>query len=261
MSARDLEGFARVGGRPRVLGHRGVRAAPERVGPDHDRVPPENTIAAFEQALREGAEGIELDVRVCATGELVVLHDPTLAHVTGGVDTRTASDLALAELARVPLAGGARVPTLVEVLDFARAAGLPVNVELKRDAPRRAPIVKEAARLLRAWDPAHPILVSAFDPAMLAGFAWQAPRVARAMLVHHETWRRVALASSRLLAVDAVHLERSLATPDHVARLHALGKAVNVWTVNDPDEARRLAEAGVDAIITDVPAVLRAALG
>ena len=248
-------GFARVSGRPRIIGHRGVRAAPERVGAAA-AVPPENTLPAFEQALREGAEGIELDVRVCATGELIVLHDATLSHVTAGADTRAVIDLAWPELARVPLAEGARVPLLAEVLAFARTRALPVNIELKRDVPSRTAVVTAAARLVRAWDPAHPLLVSSFDPAMLAAFAVLAPRVPRAALVHHEQWRRTALLASRPLRVAAVHLEHTLATPDHVARLHALGRSVNVWTVNDVDEARRLATAGVDAIITDVPALL-----
>jgi glycerophosphoryl diester phosphodiesterase len=252
---RVLPGFSRASGRPRILGHRGVRAADERL----DTVPPENTIAAFDQALREGAEGVELDVRTCATGELVVLHDETLEHVTAGADTRAAVDLTARELAAVPLAHGASIPLLTEVLAFARARRLPVNVELKRDVPSRTAVVVAAARLLRTWDPAHPILVSSFDPVMLAGFAVLAPRVPRAMLVHPKQWRRTALLAAQLRSVDAVHLEHTLATPARVARLHAAGKLVNVWTVNDVDEARRLATAGVDGIITDVPALLRAA--
>lgn len=256
---RATPGFSRVDGRPRVLGHRGVRAADERL----DTAAPENTLGAFEQAVREGAEGIELDVRVCATGELVVLHDPTLEHVTAGADTRAAHDLPARELAAVPLAHGASasgsIPLLTEVLAFARARRLPVNVELKRDVPSRAAVVLAAARALRTWDPTHPILVSSFDPVMLAGFAVLAPRVPRAILVHPKQWRRTALLAAHPLRVDAVHLEHTLATPARVARLHAAGKLVNVWTVNDVDEARRLATAGVDGLITDVPALLRAA--
>jgi glycerophosphoryl diester phosphodiesterase len=254
-------GFARVHGRPRILGHRGVRAAEARAS----TVPPENTIAAFEQALREGAEGIELDVRVCATGELVVLHDPTLTEITAGADSRAAHELPWSTLARVPLASAdsasARIPLLVDVLAFARAHALPVNIELKRDAPSRTAIVTAAARLLGAWDPAHAILVSSFDPIMLAGLALLAPRVPRAILVHPEQWRRTALAAAIPLRVAAVHLEHTLATPGRVARFHAAGMLVNAWTVNDADEARRLATAGVDGLITDVPAVLHAALG
>ncbi len=252
---RATPGFSRVDGRPRILGHRGVRAAEGRLDP----AAPENTLAAFEQAQREGAEGIELDVRVCATGELVVLHDPTLEHLTAGADTRAAIDLTARDLAAVPLAHGARVPLLTDVLAFARARRLPVNVELKRDVPGRTAIVKAAARLLGSWDPAHPILVSSFDPVMLAGFAWLAPHVRRAMLVHPEQWRRIALLAAHPLRADAVHLQHTLATPERVARLHAAGKLVSCWTVNDVDEARRLATAGVDSLITDVPAVLRAA--
>src|SRR6185436_14185576 len=102
--------------RPLILGHRGVRGTL-----------PENTLAAFEAAAGEGADGIELDVRVCGTGELVVVHDPTLERVTGGRDRRAIAEIAHHELARVDVGAGQRVPTLTEVLAMARTRRLRVN--------------------------------------------------------------------------------------------------------------------------------------
>jgi glycerophosphoryl diester phosphodiesterase len=220
----------------------------------------ENTLAAFAAAAAEGAEAVELDVRTCASGELVVLHDPTLEGVTEGADHRAAADLTLAELARVPLPDGSRVPSLAEVLAFARERRLPVNVELKRDVPSRPAVVRAAARLLDRWDPAHSLLVSCFDPVMLAGFAALVPRVPRAVLVHRTRWHLIHAGTALPLGAAAVHLNRTLTRPDLVRELRARGLAVNVWTVNDPAEAGDLAALGVDALITDAPGEVRAAL-
>lgn len=241
------------GSRPLVIGHRGVRR-PGLV---------ENTLPAFAAAVSEGADAIELDVLTCASGELVVLHDPTLERLTEGADTRAVADLTLDEIARVELVhegGRARVSTLAEVLAFARERRLPVNVELKRDAPNRAEIVRAAARLLGGWDPAHAVLVSCFDPFMLAALAALAPRVPRALLVHRTRWHMIHAVTAFPLGAGAVHLARTLTRPELVRWLRARGFAVNVWTVNDAAEARDLAALGVDGIITDAPGEVRAAL-
>jgi len=247
----SLRGFARVdGGRPRVIGHRGVR---------RDGIV-ENTLAAFAVAADEGAEALELDVRTCASGELVVAHDPTLARITDDADERAVADLSLLDLSRVTLPGGARIPALAEALAFARERRLPVNVEMKRDAPSRTAVVRAVARLLSRWDPAHPVLVSSFDPAMLSGLALLAPGIPRAVLVHRTPWHGLHAATSIPIGAAAVHLDRVLTRPDLVRSLLARGLVVNVWTVNDPAEARDLAALGVDGIITDAPGEMRAAL-
>jgi len=83
------------GARPFVLGHRGARHAA-----------PENTLAAFELARTEGADGIELDVRLDGSGRVIVLHDPTLVRVTRGADTRHAEDIPSRELSRLDVGKG-----------------------------------------------------------------------------------------------------------------------------------------------------------
>jgi glycerophosphoryl diester phosphodiesterase len=248
-----VHGFVHAG-RPVVVGHRGVRR-PGLV---------ENTMPAFEAAVAEGAEAIELDVRLCRSGEPVVLHDPTLERMTEGEDRRAAADVTLSELGRVELrseGARARVPTLADVLAFARARRVGVNVELKHDVPSRPALVRAAARLLHGWDPAHPILISSFDPAVVAGIAALAPRVPRAILVHRTRWHMLHAGLALPLAAAAVHLERTLTRPDLVRALRARGLLVNVWTVNDPEEARDLAALGIDGLISDTPGEIRAALG
>jgi glycerophosphoryl diester phosphodiesterase len=239
------------GARPLVFGHRGVRRA---------EGPAENTLAAFAAAAREGADGVELDARLAASGELVVFHDATLARMTGGADTRALADLSFAELRRVELPGGERVPLVADALALAREAGIAVNVEIKHDAPDRAALVRAAARLLHVWDPAHAVLVSSFDPAMLAGIRLTLPRVPVAQLVHKNRYSSVATRAAAF-AADAVHIERVIASRPLIDAIRRRGRIVDVWTVNSPVEARDLAALGVDGLITDVPGDVLAALG
>ncbi|MGK3992523.1 glycerophosphodiester phosphodiesterase [Sorangium sp. So ce1024] len=250
--ARDpwAASMAWAGRGPLVLGHRGVRG---------EGAPPENTLAAFEEAAAQGADGLELDVRVCGSGELVALHDPDLERVTRGADARHAAALRWDELRQVDL-GGDRVPLLSEVLAFARGRRLAVNVEMKRDVPDRAAVVRATARLLRAWDPRHAVLVSSFDPFMLASFGVMAPAIPRALLVHRSRYHDAAVRLAPALGAFAAHIERTIASPERIALLKRQGRVVNVWTVNDPREARDLAELGVDGLITDAPRRIRDAL-
>src|SRR5215210_4731977 len=99
----------RDGAPPLVFGHRGVRGTA-----------PENTMSAFDLAADAGADGVELDVRTCRAGELVVCHDPTLERCSAGRDLREVAELDLTELARADVGAGQGVPSLVKVLDWAR---------------------------------------------------------------------------------------------------------------------------------------------
>ena len=231
------------------MGHRGVRGSA-----------PENTMAAFEEAHRQGADAFELDVLVCRSGEAVVIHDPTLKRLTGGADTRAVADLSYAELKRIDVGSGERVPLLSEALAFARERRLGVNVEIKREAPDRLAVVTAAARLMRSWDPVHPLIVSSFDPFMLTAFGPLAPRIPRALLVHQTWWMRYALALPLPLGIGAVHIVRTIASPALVRRLKGLGLTVSVWTVNEAREAVDLAALGVDSLISDTPGEVLSAL-
>lgn len=244
----DLTRRLRRPDRPLVYGHRGVRGDL-----------PENTLAAFEEAARQGADGVELDVRVCASGEVVVCHDPDLTRVTEGRDARLVAELPFEELRRVDVGGGQRVPLLAEVLRLCRSRGLSVNVELKRDAPSRVDVVRRAAALLRAWDPLHPILVSSFDPWMLSSLAALAPRLPRGLLVNQCWYDALSTRAAGAFGAQAIHVERTLTRPRRVASWRR-ALVVNVWTVNDPGEASDLARLGVDGIITDVPGAIRDAV-
>jgi glycerophosphoryl diester phosphodiesterase len=239
------------GRRPLVLGHRGAREAA-----------PENSLRAFEKALDEGADGVELDVRLDGDERVIVLHDVELGRVSSGSETRAAEDLGASELGRVDLGGGERVPILVDVLRFCRERGARVNVELKRDVRRAAALLRGVERAVRdSGAPPELVIFSSFRPGFVAAMARRLPSFPRAWLVHAR--QRVVRNAPffRLLGSDGVHPEWSLVTASSLARWKRGAAVVNTWTVNDPAEARRLAELGVDAIISDRPGAILAALG
>ena len=225
-----------------LVGHRGVRGEC-----------PENTVAAIELAESQGAHAVEIDVRPCASGELVVAHDPTLNRVTHGNDRRAIADLSLAELTGLDLGHQAHIPTLHDIVDLCAALGLGLNVELKRDVPNRYHAAEASACALRARRDL-PLVASSFDPLMLAAFRHFAPRVPTALLLHPDH-PNVQL-SAALLGVVAVHLAHTLAGASAIARWHRRNLLVWVWTVNDPLEASRLIDNGVDGIISDTPGAL-----
>lgn len=236
--------------RPRVLGHRGGRP----VAQDARReLPVENTLAAFERALADGADGVELDVRACATGELVVLHDRDLARATHGRDERRVEAVALHDLPE-------HIPRLEDALALCAARDALVNVELKYDVPDRVGLVRRVAAALRGSR--AQVLVSCFDPRMLLGVGLLCPHTPRAWLTSPD--ERAIAASIAAFAwpgpLFAVHLERRQASPRRVTMLRRRDLRVGVWTVNDADEARALFALGAGWVISDVPHMVRAAI-
>jgi glycerophosphoryl diester phosphodiesterase len=258
MSAQVLERLTRkLGAPPLVLGHRGARHAA-----------PENTHAAFELARAEGAAGVELDVRLVKTGEVVVLHDPTLARVTRDADRRNVEQLSLADTLRADVGGGQRVPLLGDVLDWARQHDLLVNVEVKSDVRRRRDLVHGVIALLKA----HPyaprgVLLSSFDPRFVRSLARELPELPSAFLFHTKSpiARAAALvgaATFSRMGARAVHPEQVLVTQQRMQAWRSRQALVGVWTVNDEARARELTRFGVDYLISDRPgAILQAISG
>ncbi|MCB9537950.1 MAG: glycerophosphodiester phosphodiesterase [Myxococcales bacterium] len=214
--------------------------------------PLENTLPAFERALAEAADGVELDVHPSRDGVPMVFHDETLERLVPG-DTRALAAVDAAELRALELRGGFRMPTLAEVLDLLLGR-LRINIEIK-DAAALGPVL--------AVLPAAPdgVLLSSFDHDAVRAAADRAPRVPRAALTESGPRARDAAAwpASLLRAAraDAWHPHHGLVDRARVERAHACGCAVNVWTVNDAGLADRLAALGVDGVFTDHPADLR----
>ena len=230
--------------RPRVWAHRGASA-----------LATENTIAAFELAVAHGADGIELDVLTCATGEAVVFHDYDLRRLADRPET--IASMSWRELSKIELTGGHRIPTLEDALSA--AGSLQVNVELKSPRPGRPqPIAAAAAAAIARVRAADRVLISSFDPVALWQFHLSAPHLPLGFLFGTGFPRRLRAATVGMIAgASALHPQHVLCTAATVADWHRRGFAVNTWTVDDPDRLRALAAMGVDGVFANDP---RAAL-
>lgn len=233
--------------RPLLIAHRGASA---------DAV--ENTLAAFRLAREQGADGVELDVMRCGTGEVVVFHDDDLERLgkRAGLVRATPWD----ELRAVELGGGERIPLLEQVLE--ELGPLLVNVELKSSSRMRDDgLAAAVAALLRRHAARARALVSSFDPLLLGRFRLRAPDLATGLLFAHDQELPLRRAwAAPILHPTALHPEAVLVDAERVRAWHARGYALNVWTVDDPAELRLLAALGVDGLITNRPKFARAVL-
>jgi len=247
------------GAETRVIGHRGAAGAA-----------PENTLVAVRHGVAVGSDAVEVDVHASACGSLVVIHDPTLDRTTDGsgpVEARTLDQLREfdAGFRFTPDRGrsypfrdtGVVIPTLDDVLDAAGA--LPVIVEVKSEA---------AGAILGGWLAGRTdrdrIIVGGFSRVAVAPAAAQASMMCASEddLRGYVLFGKLGLRRRLPAGVDATmvpvrHRSIRVVTRSFVRRTHDQGVGVFVWTVNRPDEIRRLFDLGVDGIISDFPAIVR----
>lgn len=242
-----------------IIAHRGASGAA-----------PENTLAAFDLAVRQRADAIELDVRLTADGVPVVLHDATLDRTTAGHGQVRALSLAdLREVdagARFTLDGGrsfpfgavdVRIPTLAEVLR--RFPGMPLLLDLKEPAvqePVRRVLLEESAveRCVLASEDHAALQAFRQPPFIVAASGAEIGTLFRAVLL-----RRVpASVSYRMVSVPVRYRGVPVPTRGFVAAARGLGCPVHVWTVNDAATAQTLWSRGVAGIVTNIPDVIRA---
>lgn len=238
-----------------VFAHRGAKM-----------VAPENTLPAFEQAIALGAQGIELDVQCSKDGVLVVMHNFTVDETTSGKGRVV--DLTAAELSKLDAGShfnakfaNVGVPTLEEVLAVI-TGDLKLNIEVKTQDPMGGREVEPLVELIQKHNLYDQVIVSSFNPITLLKLRHTDPQVALGLLYWGQELpaflREIWL--SPILRPEAFHPHHTLIDEEYMVWANAVPAAVNTWTVNDPDEARRLAALGVDTIITDVPDVILAAL-
>ncbi len=222
---------------------------------------PENTLAAFELAAQQGADGIELDIRLCRTGEWVVIHDSRLNRTTDGrgfVRAKTLEDLRGFDAGSSfhPRFAAERIPTLAEVLDWARGRVL-LNIEIKSLARVETRAEWRLLNLLRRHRVQRQCLLSSFNPIVLRRLARLDSGIPTGLLLNVKWFRRRAeKALFHSMNLQAIHLSRRLARPRLLERLRETGLGILVWNVNDPPGFHKLLDYGVDGIITDVPHLL-----
>ena len=213
---------------------------------------PENTMRAFELAVSEGADALELDVRITSDDVPVIFHDDDLARMTTAAGrTASTSWSAFGDLR----AGGEPIPGLADLVAFARQHRLPLNIELKPTA-RPLALVAACEPILRELLTLVPTMVSSFDPRVLAMLHPRLPGLHLALIVENPK----ALAAIRLLPPVALHLRHDLIDAASLPSYRDVSSAIRAWTVDDAHEARRLLALGITDLITNRPGPLRAEL-
>jgi glycerophosphoryl diester phosphodiesterase len=259
--------FSQAAGRPaiQVHGHRGARARM-----------PENTIPAFQYAIGQGVDVVELDMAVTKDNVIVVSHDPLLRApvCTGPRENAVIHELTLEEVRRwdcgavrnpafpaqqpVP---GTRMPTLDEVFDLASRGTFAYNIETKifPDKPQYTPAPEEFARMVLEKIRLHKlekrVILQSFDFRTLVAMRKLAPEIVLSALIQGDR-RDFAAVVAEAAKAEIVSPEFHLVTPAKVEAAHKAGIRVVPWTANTEADWDNLVAAGVDAIITDDPASL-----
>jgi glycerophosphoryl diester phosphodiesterase len=251
-----------------IIGHRGASAHA-----------PENTLAAFEQAFDDGADGIEFDVRLARDRVPVVIHDASLRRTTlrdglveslaseelCALDAGTWFNLLYPELAREYFARE-RIPTLAQVFERFGARARVLYVEMKcDDHALHAPLARSVVELTRAHGLTDRVVVKSFAHDSLREVKRLAPEIRTAALFKPK-WPHPLLPKSRIVneaarcGADEISLHRSLLRRATTEAAMARGFSVLVWTVDTPFWLRRAVALKLRAVFTNRPAEMRAAL-
>lgn len=233
--------------RPIIFAHRGACAHA-----------PENTLAAFELALAQQADAIELDVKLSADGQVMVHHDATVDRTTNGHGAL--KDMSLDELKALDAGSsfseafkGEKIPTLDEVFETVGKRTF-INVELTNYTTPRDELVETVCMLVKKHKLQKRILFSSFFASNLSKARSYLPDVPCGLLAFNGLlgiWARsFGFAFGKF---EALHPALKDMTQQQVARVHRLNRRVHVWTVNDERDMRRLFGWGVDGIFTDDP--------
>lgn len=207
--------------RPLLLGHRGARAL---------KSIPENTLASFDQALADGCDGFEFDVRLTADGEAVVCHDQKAAGF---------------EISRATAKQVSHLPRLRDVLQRYRDSFLDIELKVKG-------LERITLDLFLRHKPRRGFVVSSFVPGVLKSLRAEDSTISLGLICESKTQLRF----WSELPVEYVIPHHELVEPELIRKVKGAGKKVIVWTVNDPAHMQRLAGYGVDGIISDNTSVL-----
>ena len=243
--------------KPLIIGHRGASA-----------VAPENTMAAFREAIAVGADGIEFDVRLTRDGVPVVIHDSTLRR-TGGLRDRIA-DLKWSEVAKVDVGSwfsgsfaNETVPSLAELFTLFQSNNSTLYLEMKCDSPAEyAPLAKACCELIDQRDLKQRVVIECFQlPALrivreidadIKTVALFEPSISNPSVLSDQS----IISKATDAGAAALALHHRLARRSLIEKAKDIGMHVAVWTVDDPAWIERARTLGIDALITNDPAKL-----
>lgn len=232
-------------GKMMIYAHRGASGAA-----------PENTLAAFHQAVEKGADGIELDVHLSADGKVVVIHDARIDRTSNG--TGEVAYMNYSELIKYDMAAkwkgskweAQRIPLLDEVVDIAISSGLLLNIELK--GGKASPMLaEETIKIIRERGIEDRVILSSFDIDQLRRARLALPTSRRALISFFPPQPSLGLVDD----LWGCHPNHSLTTKAAVSRWQTSNMHVQLWTVNTKEAILRALRLGVDGIITNHPAL------
>ncbi|GIP35713.1 glycerophosphodiester phosphodiesterase [Paenibacillus sp. J2TS4] len=233
--------------RTMIIGHRG--AAMDA---------PENTLVAFQKALEQGAEGLELDIHLSADGEIVVCHDSTVNRTTdgtGAIRAMTVSDLKKldAGVRYGEAFRGERIPLLSEVFE-AIPKQIMINIEVKNvyDGLIEGRLVD----LLKRSDRLESVVVSSFRHQSLVRLKKLEPEL-KVGILYDELYSHKGYADLSPVPLYSLHPHYINIGDEDIRELRESGYEVYVYTVNDEQSMRRMIASGVSGIITDCPGKLK----
>ncbi|MGB1254084.1 MAG: glycerophosphodiester phosphodiesterase [Candidatus Promineifilaceae bacterium] len=225
-----------------IIGHRGA-----------SDFAPENTMMAFELSQQQGSDGLEFDIHLSRDGVPMVIHDHTLDRTTNATGPVGALDCAA--LGQVDAGQGEPVPTLAQVFDRFGRTQL-YNVEIKEYGARSAECVAAVAALIEQYGLAAYCTISSFE--------YEVVQQSQAMMPTNTAFALLRMPDSSPIpdwyAGHADHPHYPMIDAAYMAWAADAKQRVHTWTVNEADEARRLYALGVNALITNKPAFLRAAV-
>lgn len=211
----------------------------------------ENTLASFQKALEMGVDGIELDVHVAATGELVVIHDFTVDRTTNG--TGEVHKMTLAELKKLSVEGQFTIPLLDEVLSLVNRKCL-VNIEMKgRHTAKPVSDFIDKYVKEKGWK-YDDFIVSSFQREELQIMSEINKNIPLGILTQASVTQAWEWAEE--FSAKAIHPHYSLLTESNVKKAKQAGLKVYTWTINDTEDIERVKAYDVDGIISDFPELL-----
>ncbi|WP_163099394.1 glycerophosphodiester phosphodiesterase [Peribacillus alkalitolerans] len=217
---------------------------------------PENTLAAMQEAVRLGADGIELDVHLTKDGELVVIHDETVDRTTNG--TGKVMDFTLEELKKLDAGSwfsnefqGETIPTLKEVLQLLQGTEILLNVELKTDVIQYQEIEEKVLKDLEQFSYKDKAIISSFNHYSVQRIKQLDPEINIAILfveILVEPWKYAAS-----IGASALHVHTPVAYTEMSREAERNNFPLRVWTVNEEEDMKKLIGMNIDTIMTDFP--------
>lgn len=227
----------------KIWGHRGA-----------SHYAPENTMEAFKEAIKQGADGIETDVHLTKDGVLVLMHDETVDRTSDGHGY--IKDLTYKQLTTLNCNNHQEgfafcaIPTLEMLLQLVKGTAIELNLEIKTDVIVYPEIEEKVVAMVKTYGLENQVYYSSFNHYSLLKIKSLAPDAKLGLLFQATTiepWKY-----AQALNIEALHpYYPSLQCDNYIENIHAYGIQVRPWTVNDPALMKTLKAQGCDAIITN----------